>query len=261
MKTAKVNQKIAYLQQAAIALMASGMFMMASCSKEDSIAPQSGSAVKSQLMLREGEVAISIKHGACKDGCPQYDFALLADGWVIYNGYDFVGTPGRQEFAVEGHVVDMLLEFSKEHGFFDFKDQYEYSEGAAPATTNIRLSDGTEKSVSDFDFDIPDELRLIKSTIEEALGITALVTSGSGGGEAPAIRMSRSSCESGCPEYSFSVSAEGKIIYNGVEKVKVTGLVEYEVGMDVVRDLLEFAVDRGIFDLPDEYPYNRHYTD
>jgi len=66
------------------------------------------------------------------------------------------------------------------------------------------------------------------------------------------IRLIKSGVGIG-PDYSLSVYGNGKVLYEGVEKVKVKGVVESFIDNDKVLSLLSEFKEKGFFSLNDSY--------
>ena len=66
------------------------------------------------------------------------------------------------------------------------------------------------------------------------------------------------------PDYSLSIYGNGKVLYEGVEKVKLKGVVEKFIDKDKVLSLLSEFKEKGFFSLNDSYgeedPKVRPYT-
>ena len=111
-------------------------------------------------------------------GTPQYSFAAFKSGKVVYTGIRGVGTIGERQFDVGAEKVQQLVDFMIQQGFLSMKDKYTFICDGAQHTT--RLSGNLdrksyEKTVIDYSVAVPYQLLLIRETLEEKLGIKALL--------------------------------------------------------------------------------------
>src|SRR5690349_2625036 len=61
------------------------------------------------------------------------------------------------------------------------------------------------------------------------------------------ITLKRTNCFFTCPDYSVSISADGKVIFEGNANVKVKGRSETRIGRDRVQLLIESFEKAKVF--------------
>lgn len=170
-----------------ILLTVSGM-MMSSCLKEDSIIP----ATKKESTTTVNDASqrnsanqfsvelplIYVEHTGGFRGIPQYNFAVYQSGKIIYTGVRNVGIMGKKVLEVSSNEVNKVAEFIIEQGFLEMEDKYPYLCDASQHITILQGDIGrtsAHKTVIDYSIAVPAELLLIRKTLEDKLGITALV--------------------------------------------------------------------------------------
>jgi hypothetical protein len=67
------------------------------------------------------------------------------------------------------------------------------------------------------------------------------------------IALMRTTCYGGCPAYSLTISADGKVLYRGREHVKRKGEVESRISQEKLKELVAAFKEIDYFDLKDKY--------
>jgi Domain of unknown function (DUF6438) len=67
------------------------------------------------------------------------------------------------------------------------------------------------------------------------------------------VTLERTNCYEGCPSYKLTISASGKVIYEGKDFVKVKGKVQTSLTTDRVKTLEQAIAKVKFFSLQNEY--------
>lgn len=67
------------------------------------------------------------------------------------------------------------------------------------------------------------------------------------------IFLERTGCQTGCPEYTVRIHADGTVVFEGKAFVKSKGVYRTHVGTREMENLLNDAIASGYFDLKSRY--------
>jgi|SRR5436190_16339442 len=91
------------------------------------------------------------------------------------------------------------------------------------------------------------------------VGIVASIVSGQASEKKKVvITIERQACYGRCPIYSAQIYADGTVIYNGKDFVKVIGERSHKIKKDKLERLIKAFEDIKYFSLKDEYRYNEN---
>lgn len=68
-----------------------------------------------------------------------------------------------------------------------------------------------------------------------------------------AITLERTACFGTCPVYTLTIYRDGRVVYNGLDFVEVTGEQTVQIDPKQVQELMDFMVNSGYLDLNDAY--------
>jgi Domain of unknown function (DUF6438) len=69
------------------------------------------------------------------------------------------------------------------------------------------------------------------------------------------ITLTRTDCFGGCPTYTLSINAEGKVLFDGRKDVKQTGEVESRISHEKLKELIAAFKKINYFDLQWRYDH------
>lgn len=67
------------------------------------------------------------------------------------------------------------------------------------------------------------------------------------------IKLERTACFGGCPDYSLTINGDGKVTYEGKQFVKITGTRETTINMESIYQILAEFEEAEYFSLKDSY--------
>lgn len=67
------------------------------------------------------------------------------------------------------------------------------------------------------------------------------------------ITIERGACYGACPIYSVQIAGDGKVVYKGVENVKLKGEKQFEIPREKVQELIKAFENVNYFSLKDKY--------
>lgn len=72
------------------------------------------------------------------------------------------------------------------------------------------------------------------------------------------LKLERTVCGGECPAYNVTIDAQGNVVYEGIEFVRVTGRQTARIPPSQVAAIFELADTIGFFDLEDQYRFIRN---
>ena len=67
------------------------------------------------------------------------------------------------------------------------------------------------------------------------------------------ITLERTACFGTCPVYKLSISGDGKVVYEGIRFVNITGTQTTQISQDKIKELVDEFYNIGYFALKDKY--------
>ncbi len=164
-----------------VAILFGSLALFTSCAKEDNLTPTNSQAIgndHSSARESASEFLIVIKHGDGYGGrAPVYSVSVSNKGEVVFNGDNNVNKIGTIVYDLPLEQIEGIIQLAKESGFMDLQEIYPSEFAEAPeSSTEINFS-GDVRTVVDWGAGSPDELKKLKASIEEQLGINDYVGS------------------------------------------------------------------------------------
>jgi hypothetical protein len=169
------------------------VILVSSCNKEETVGPSSNDASAERRALQEnslnpslkGETTLSpvmpegamlyVSHGACFGRCAEYSFTLSNEGEVVYEGISNVKTTGTVRYYVNPSITTKIAQGMIAEGFNSFENFYPQVIDAPMTVTGLNYLKSGAKTVVDYGSGVPDNLIVMRQSIEKTLGIDALV--------------------------------------------------------------------------------------
>ena len=120
---------------------------------------------------------IKIDHQSGKSRLPDYTVTVRSDGWVIYDGHLYVRVLDRIAFRMTDITFPVLHEIFDQYSFYYiFPDFKPYADAPMVYTTYQPYQLERPRMIYDDYHDNPAKLVMIRTTVENLLGIGRFVT-------------------------------------------------------------------------------------
>jgi len=200
MKTAPKNSGKANFGRAILLVAFALLLGSSGCQKDDALLPSSNSSVSnnssesartlpavgvSDASSEQGILTastlftvIKIVHQAANSHMPAYSVIVRSDGMVIYDGVENVGVKGRVAFKMTDITFPVLHEVFDQYSFYYIQPDFRvYADMPVVFTTYQPTATAAAKTIYDDYHSNPQKLVLIRTTVENLLGIDKYVQS------------------------------------------------------------------------------------
>lgn len=103
---------------------------------------------------------------ACFGSCPVYIMEIYPNGYVKFDGRNFVEKEGVFEKSISESEVERLINAFKKADFFDFEDEYTTNISDLPTVFTTFNYDGKSKKIENY-HGAPDELKALEKSLRE----------------------------------------------------------------------------------------------
>jgi putative hemolysin len=133
------------------------------------------------------EPVITLERTPCFGFCPVYTLALYGDGWVVYDGRDFVEMTGEHRENIGVEAVNALAEQFVAAGYLEWDDAYTNRDRTdMPSAITSLTVDGRTKRINHYhgDDSAPQALTMLENLVDETANTAQWIGEPTFGGDA-----------------------------------------------------------------------------